>query len=253
MITPCPTPAIFRRATAFSARVELSADLGPRAAELIGRELPGSLGNAIARRKTEYVAGRYCAREALVIAKGGTGARAAEIRARVEAPGEEGRLPAWPPGFVGSITHKGGYVSAAVARDRVLRGLGIDSERQMSDIDALKLRESIATARERELLRELAEADASRGHAAAGPGLLYTILFSSKESLFKALFPGVRVFFGFMDAELVSLSPARDGGVPSARMRLLRSLSAEFQSGWECEARYEVAGGWVHSAIEVGA
>jgi enterobactin synthetase component D len=245
MLSQCVNPDIFSRASAFSAHLDLNEDLGSRSSELIGRALPETLTSAHPRRRAEYVAGRYCAREALVLAKGGTGVRAAEIRVRVEAPSEEGRLPVWPEGFVGSITHKGGYVSAAVARDRVLRGIGIDSERELADAEALKLRDSIATERERELVRTLAEAEASRGFAARGPGLLYTILFSAKESLYKALFPEVRVFFGFHDAELVSLAEG------AFRLKLLRGLGQAYPRGWECEGRFAQLDARVHTAIEV--
>jgi enterobactin synthetase component D len=66
--------------------------------------------------------------------------------------------------------------------------------------------------------------------------LLFSLIFSAKESLFKCLFPLAQVFFGFEDAVLQA---ARLTGPQHATLRfeLLRALSSEFPANTTLEAR----------------
>lgn len=133
------------------------------------------------RREAEFRAGRACAREAL---------------ARIGIDGwplipASTREPQWPADVVGSITHSGGYCAAAVARGHQCAGIGIDVE---------------ATGR---VGNELAAAVCSRDELAAldkrDPGDragLLTLIFSAKESVFKAIFPRQRLFVEFDDVEI---------------------------------------------------
>jgi len=133
------------------------------------------------RREAEFRAGRACAREAL--SKIG-------INEWPLIPAST-REPQWPDGVVGSITHSGAYCAAAVARGNHCDGIGIDIE---------------ATGRVGE---ELAQTVCSRDELAAldkcEPGRrreLLTLIFSAKESVFKAIFPRERVFLEFGDVEI---------------------------------------------------
>lgn len=132
------------------------------------------------QREAEFRAGRACARQAL-----------AQLGIHnwplLPAPTRE---PQWPTGVVGSITHSGSYCAAAVASERVCAGLGIDVEaidRLRDDMAAL-----ICSGREPDRL-------AARG-AEARPML--ALLFSAKESVFKAVFPHTRVPFEPADVEI---------------------------------------------------
>jgi len=119
-------------------------------------------------RRREFAHGRACAAEAL----------AALGCPDVEVPvGSEGE-PIWPPGVVGSLAHRRGYAAAAVAPRSRLRGLGIDVE-----IDAAL---SPGAARRVCAPAELAAAEAT-GLAAAS-----TVVFSAKESVYKAVYPLTR-------------------------------------------------------------
>src|SRR5688500_4932672 len=73
------------------------------------------------RPTQHFDAGRRCASEAM--------ARLAPTLADVVVPRGEHGQPLWPPGIVGSISHTGDVVWAAVARRRHAAGLGIDVER----------------------------------------------------------------------------------------------------------------------------
>jgi 4'-phosphopantetheinyl transferase EntD len=72
--------------------------------------------NAVPRRRAEYVAGRWCAHEAL---------HAIGLRALSLPAGLLG-APRWPAGVVGSITHDAGYCLAVAGPASSLVGVGID-------------------------------------------------------------------------------------------------------------------------------
>jgi 4'-phosphopantetheinyl transferase EntD len=137
---------------------------------------------AVAKRRTEFVTGRGCARRALAQ----LGVEPCPV------PSGPGREPIWPAGIVGSITHCDGLRACAVARTRDVRSFGIDAElRAPLPPGVLQL---IANAAERAALRELpAELCADR------------VLFSVKEAIYKAWYPVAARWLGFEEVE-VSLS-----------------------------------------------
>ena len=79
----------------------------------------------------------------------------------------------WPAGYVGSVSHKGTKVAAALAPDDLVRSLGIDIETRDGAADLSGISGLTAT---NELPPE---------SGAMGP----LILFSVKEAAFKALYP----------------------------------------------------------------
>lgn len=95
------------------------------------------------------------------------------------------RAPIWPRGLIGSITHCEKYCAAAVAETKDLVAIGIDAEpwREFP----LDIRAHIATEQEY-ALSDLDKAD---------PRSL-AVLFSAKESVFKALNPATGLFFDFL-------------------------------------------------------
>lgn len=120
-------------------------------------------------RRREFAAGRTVARAAL---------------ARLHAPagpvlpGRAGE-PRWPDGVVGSITHCAGYRACAVGRAREMAAIGIDAEPCMALADGLLM--AVAGDAERAWLAEL---------STAGQGTPWDrVLFSAKESVYKAWYP----------------------------------------------------------------
>lgn len=77
-----------------------------------------SAGDVHPLRLHEFQSGRAVAKRAL----------AALGLPSVDLPVGESRAPRWPAGIVGSISHAGGMVAAAVARTRDLAAIGIDVE-----------------------------------------------------------------------------------------------------------------------------
>jgi 4'-phosphopantetheinyl transferase EntD len=143
-------------------------------------EEAAAVDRAVPRRRAEFAAGRRCAR--LALAQIGI-APAPLLRG-------ENREPIWPLGAVGSITHCDGYVAAAVAATDVIRSVGIDAEVHAPIPDGVLHR----IAREEEL-----EWIATRD----GDGVCWDrVVFSAKESVYKAWYPLARRWLGFEDATL---------------------------------------------------
>jgi 4'-phosphopantetheinyl transferase EntD len=150
------------------------------------------IADAIPARRAEFTTTRRCARRALA-------------RLGVpEAPILRGarRQPTWPVGVVGSLTHCAGLRAAAVARADRCAALGIDAEvcaPLSAGVAALVL-----TAAERAAAADLARRDPAIGWE--------TVLFSAKESVYKAWFPLTGAWLGFQDCE-VDLDPLSGGFV----------------------------------------
>lgn len=135
-------------------------------------------------RRCEFITARMCAHKAL--AKLG-------VPPVPVIPGPQG-APRWPAGVVGSITHCDGYRAAAVARAAEVMSLGIDAEPNESLPEGGMLR-TIARAEERMRLSDL---------AIRMPGICWDrLLFSAKESVYKAWFPLVQRWLGFESADVV--------------------------------------------------
>jgi 4'-phosphopantetheinyl transferase EntD len=138
-----------------------------------------AMGQAVDKRRREFVTGRACAREALQ--QLGFGPVAITSGPRGE--------PSWPRGVVGSITHCHGYRACAVARSGDVLGLGIDAE--TDEPLPAGVREQVAFGRELAMV------------AKRGPGVcLDRLLFSAKEAVYKTWFPLTRRWLGFEDVEL---------------------------------------------------
>jgi 4'-phosphopantetheinyl transferase EntD len=144
------------------------------------------LGQAIEKRVREFTIGRTCARAALRK----LGMPATPILR------SSNRAPQWPPGVVGSITHSSGYQAAAVALERDMLTVGIDAE--IHDPLPEGVLGQISVEEERLWLAE-------------APGLIHwdRLLFSAKESTYKAWFPLTGRWLGFQDAVVTFDAAAR--------------------------------------------
>lgn len=139
-----------------------------------------SLGQAVEKRRREFTTARACAREAF---------------SRLGLPpsavtnGERGE-PRWPVGVVGSITHCDGYRACVIARSTDIATIGIDAEPHAALPEGVL--SDIAGSQELSWL-----GDRRRD----APGVHWDrLLFSAKESVYKAWFPLARRWLGFEDA-----------------------------------------------------
>jgi len=153
----------------------------PHAALFPGEE--AIIGQAPPRRRREFATARHCARAAL--------ARLGRPPSAVLA--DDRGAPRWPDGTTGSITHCAGYRAAAVALTRDVVSLGLDAapNRPLRRPDMLTV-----IARESERLR-------LAGLRAAAPGVCWDqLLFSAKESVYKAWYPVARRWLDFECADI---------------------------------------------------
>lgn len=137
--------------------------------------IPDRIAAAIPARKVEYFSGRVLAKHALMMLGSdeicvGTGKH---------------REPLWPMGFVGSISHTQNFVSVLLTAD-IDCLVGIDMECRISEHACDSLTGVMSGCE----VRVLAEAGFSISET-------YTIGFSAKETLFKALFPKVKRYLDF--------------------------------------------------------
>jgi len=172
------------------------------------------LRKAVASRRLEFGTARWCARQAL----GKLGLPPAPIL-----PGPRG-APGWPAGVAGSMTHCAGYRAAALAHTRDIAAIGIDAEPHGSLPDGV--RDMFVSKEELPALADL---------MAAAPETSWDkLLFSAKESAYKAWFPLTQRWLGFKDAS-VSINPA--DGTFTARLLvpgpvLAGRELAEFNGRW---------------------
>lgn len=125
------------------------------------------------QRLAAYASGRRVAHAAL--------AALGEVAGPVTS---SGRLPRWPPGAVGSIAHSRTLAVAVAARARQVRGVGVDLEAEGRVGERLTARVLVDAERQR-----LAEAH-------------WTLAFSAKEAVYKAVNPVVGEYLGFGDVEI---------------------------------------------------
>ncbi|WP_338483136.1 4'-phosphopantetheinyl transferase superfamily protein [Streptomyces sp. SCSIO 75703] len=153
---------------------------------------------AVAKRRREFTAVRSCARRAM---------EKLGVAPQAVLSGERG-APLWPAGLVGSMTHCDGYCAAALVRATELVSLGIDAEPDGPLPDGVL--SAVALPEEARRLRTL---------AARAPGVHWErLLFSAKESVYKAWFPLTGAWLDFMEADIeISVDAGgRRGGLRAA-------------------------------------
>ncbi|GAB2916866.1 4'-phosphopantetheinyl transferase family protein [Streptomyces heilongjiangensis] len=160
-------------------------ELYPEEAEIVARAVP--------KRRREFAVVRACARRAM---------EKLGVPPRPILPGERG-APGWPEGLTGSMTHCDGYAAAALVRATDLASLGIDAEPHSALPEGVL--EAIALPPEEARLRRL-----TAGH----PSVHWDrLLFSAKESVYKAWFPLTGRWLDFSEADIeVSVDPGGHTG-----------------------------------------
>lgn len=159
------------------------------------------IAQAVRRRRQEFTSGRACARAALAR----LGLPPVPIL-----PGERG-APQWPPGVTGSITHCEGYRAAAVARVGDVVTLGVDAEPDQPLPEGVL--GMISSTAERVRLGKLGQPRQQVQAIVAGqPACWDRVLFSAKESVYKAWFPVARRWLDFEQAD-VTIDPGHDGAL----------------------------------------
>jgi enterobactin synthetase component D len=166
---------------------------------------------AVTKRRADFVAGRAAANRAM---------RQLGINEPTPVPQGKMREPLWPEGIVGSITHSHPWTIAVAARRSTASAIGIDleSSARMKEED---ISGHICTDSELAWMRGFGE-----------PMRALTMIFSSKEAIFKAFSPHCHRYFNFKDAQLFWLP---DEG--AFRGELLVDLDEKYTRGYSFDVR----------------
>jgi 4'-phosphopantetheinyl transferase EntD len=135
-------------------------------------------------RKEHYRSGRICAGE--VLSKLGTIGQPV-----LRDP--QTREPLWPEGISGAITHSGNWAAAAAGKTSDVLGIGIDLEDLERQVDS-RISRHVCIPEEQKWLQECGEDFLEQN---------LKIIFSAKESIFKAFFPYTRTYLHFHDARIL--------------------------------------------------
>lgn len=179
---------------------------------------PAQIAASVAKRQAEFFHGRLCARAALE-QHGYPGA---------DVPIGPSREPVWPSGIIGSITHNQALAAATVLPLGPYTGAGIDIETVMG-ADAWKgMIDIVLSDAEIAYMRTLAHV--------APFGVLMTLVFSAKESFYKAMFGTVRRFLDFSTIALTHADMARR----TLSFRITDAECAALHGSKECKIAYRV-------------
>ncbi|MFF4986564.1 4'-phosphopantetheinyl transferase [Streptosporangium saharense] len=174
---------------------------------------------AVGKRRREFTTARHCARQAL----GSLGLPPVPIL-----PGERG-APTWPGGVAGAITHCAGYRAAAVSLEALT--VGIDAEPHEPLPQGVLGAVSLEAER-----KELQQLD--------GDVHWDRLLFSAKESVYKAWYPLALRWLDFEEAH-VTFDPS---GAFTARL-LVEGPLVEGRPLTGFDGRWLVADGLLMTAI----
>jgi len=160
------------------------AEMPPAAADpdALPPEEQALIGRAVDKRRREFAAGRLLARSVLAEARAPVGPLLPDAN----------RVPCWPTGIIGSITHCNTLCAVAVAAADAYDGLGLDVEPALP-LDP-QLLPMITNDVERERLQGLPPELRPIGGRLA---------FSIKEAVYKAIYPAARVFLDFHQVEIL--------------------------------------------------
>lgn len=168
------------------------------------------IARAVDKRRREFAGVRWCARQAMAQ----LGVPEAAIL-----PDERG-APQWPAGVVGSMTHCEGYRAAALALEGTVLAIGIDAEPHGPLPDGVLRVVSLPA--ERDWLQR------------APAGVHWDrLLFSAKESTYKAWYPLTGRWLGFEDAHIVfdnggTFTSALTVEPPTVGTRVLRQFTGRW-------------------------
>jgi enterobactin synthetase component D len=184
-----------------------------------GIDCPAQIAAAVPKRQREFFYGRLCARAAM-----------APLGREIPQIGI-GRMrePLWPADLIGSITHAADMAAAVIVPVSTgYHGVGIDIENMLSGQGAREVRALVANHGELRYLAGFEEA--------LGPDVPLTLVFSAKESFFKAVHGEVQRYFDFDAIELEHI----DLAAQSMRFRVCEELTPRLRRGAHCEIRFRI-------------
>lgn len=193
------------------------------------QDIPLHLCSALPKRLAEFVAGRTLAHQ-LLAAQGCSSKLILPLNTQV---------PVWPQGYLGSITHINGVAGCAVLSECSYVGLGIDLEQWIVESNAKDIAPLICFAEELEVCTRL---NWSQSQA-------LTLIFSAKESLYKALYRKVLRYFDFLDADVVGCEGDQVSG--QITLCLNKTLCTDYIKGQCFTVSYLARENWVLTGLAI--
>ncbi len=176
--------------------------------------VPPSLQQAVKKRRAKFLASRWLARETL---------RMYGIPDFL-LQNHSDRSPVWPSGIQASLSHTGGAVALTVTRQPLY--VGVDIEMIMSERTAEETASVLMSDEENARLRALPLAFPQAA----------TLLFSLKESLYKALWPQLHQPMDFHQASLLEINLKTHRAV----LCLNQTFSPAFPANTRLEAKFQL-------------
>ncbi len=172
--------------------------------------IPAELNRAVPKRQAEYLAGRWCVAQLY---------QQVQLKKSPPAYTEQGG-PVWPAGLTGSITHTQGFAAAALASTRQIYTIGLDAEYLIKPDTAARVRDSILHPAEQVLL--------------ADDWIdTLTLIFSFKESLYKALNPILKRFISFDEVSVTAIEAGQLSFIPQGRLKQDFPTTASLTAYWQ--------------------
>ena len=185
--------------------------------KILNISLPSSLHNAVAKRKSEFLAGRYLAK----IMLDNLGYNDVNVAINHD------RSPLWPAGLLGSISHSNNKVLCVTTKSHHCNYLGIDIEHWLPETDAGSLVHNIVV-NETEYQKMLPYLSFNRA---------ITLIFSAKESLYKAIFKEFGHYVDFHAAMVTGL----DFNAQQLTLTLCQDLSDTMYAGRQFICQFSIA------------
>lgn len=176
--------------------------------------LPEKIEQASNKRKAEYLAGRYCAQKAQASFDGKT---------RNIGTGPQ-RQPIWPEHLCGSISHTAKRAICLMATKTQVLSIGVDIEEWINPKQVPNIHTLVINNTESQLLKQLPLPFSNA----------FTVIFSAKESVFKALYPEVKILFDFSAVVLISVHQYH------VVLQLKQTLSESFTTGLKLQVYFKV-------------
>lgn len=172
-----------------------------------GVHFPDTVKKSVVKRRAEFLAGRYCSLKAL--------AMVGEFPEFI--PVGKQREPIWPETTLGAISHTTACATTVVTKDPEVKGLGIDIENLVNTDTMEKICSHIMPKEAGTILEQEGLTQEE----------VFTLVFSVKESFFKAAYPQVKRYFDFDAVEILSF----DQDKKEITFRVEEDLCPEIQPG----------------------
>lgn len=149
-------------------------------------DIPKVIECSVETRRAEFLAGRMMAFQAL---------KFSGFASHEQIKASKNKGPIWPCGYLGSISHSKEFIFTAACEGKKCNSLGVDLEHIFSLETYNNVSKHVHTKSEINIFLNTGISELAAS----------TIIFSAKESLYKALFKYVNQFFGFEVANIISV------------------------------------------------